>query len=161
MIRVIIYIFIVQGFLISSFYDRNITKTYPEVEEIRDKISQISNGKLGKNKYFKFNFKREDSNFLGRCHLYSGIITINENYWETLTRNDKVHLIAHELYHCECLSLGHDNRLDSENICPKSYMYPSQTTQSCASFYNEVYLNQIKKGCDFDYKQEEEVNVIQ
>lgn len=74
-------------------------------------------------------------------------IDISKETWVRSTYENKVLLVAHEMYHCVCKNIVHDDREDIYG-CPESYFHPSMPPVYCAKEHFDKYLQQVAKGCD-------------
>lgn len=95
-------------------------------------------------------FVDNDNLEIGRCNPIMRTITIDINYWKKSTYKEKILLLAHEYYHCNCLK-SHNDSIDNTVGCYNSYMSSYSQSKWCVDLKFEKYLKQIKQGCDYDY----------
>jgi hypothetical protein len=142
--------------IISDFDD-----VHPRLEPYVSQIKGMSKGRLG-SQVTRMGFgtlktRKGGQVVIGRCEfLYmNGFqIIINESSWDDLTSDEKLLLIAHELYHCECNARGHNDHKD-ELSCPKFYMNSSIPNMHCIRNNFDSYMSQIKLGCDLNLPLEQ------
>jgi hypothetical protein len=92
----------------------------------------------------------KDKTVAGTCNYVlpaSYEIDINKETWNQASYLSKFLLVAHEMYHCVCKNIIHD---DSEDLigCPQSYFNPSMPPVVCLQYNYERYLKQVEKGCE-------------
>lgn len=123
------------------------------IEEFKPYINSF-NDNIKKTKKFIIGFKSlknvsKTKNVVGLCSLnlfpFSGVITIDPNYWKRSHFIDKLSLIYHEGGHCYCY-LPHNSVIMSDG-CPKSLMYPSVISRGCLHKHWFKYVDNLKKDC--------------
>jgi hypothetical protein len=130
----------------------------PELAEMVDTINRFTEGRMSmdtsKNRIgFKNNDEmhhEKDNIVAGTCNYVlpaSYEIDINKETWKRASYLSKFLLVAHEMYHCVCKNIIHD---DSEDLigCPKSYFHPSMPPVVCLQHNYERYLKQVEQGCE-------------
>jgi hypothetical protein len=95
-------------------------------------------------------YNDKDKIVAGTCNYVlpaSYEIDINKDTWIRSSYLSKFFLVAHEMYHCVCKKIIHD---DSEDFigCPQSYFHPSMPPVVCIQNNYERYLKQVEKGCE-------------
>ncbi|MCG3175379.1 MAG: hypothetical protein MOGMAGMI_00308 [Candidatus Omnitrophica bacterium] len=120
------------------------------LERYRSEISTLSSGDLGKETTL-IEFKGLSGGVLGECNGLAQTIYINSKYWDSLDEREKLILIAHEFYHCNCFKFKHEDVVSSSEGCPESYMSANAGTRYCTFLYFQQYTNQIAQGCNYKY----------
>ena len=133
-------------------------KSDPELVEMVDTINRFTEGRMHMNTEvnrigFKENDQMKESDdkiIAGTCNYVlpaSYEIDINRDTWKKSSYLSKLLLVAHEMYHCVCKNLIHN---DSEDLigCPQSYFHPSMPPVVCLQHNYERYLKQVEQGCE-------------
>lgn len=158
--RIIIYIIIfIASLSCSTGFIRFKDSVEPseELEKYRHYLVKLSNNELGNSRkillgFFKNNPEpdSEGNYVIGTCSFtlesFCGQIEINSLYWSQATFVQRILLLAHEYYHCQCMSLGHNNKILDDG-CPSTYMSPKASSFECLNRHKLRYLKQLKKGC--------------
>jgi len=86
----------------------------------------------------------------GVCHYFRvgagpirwGYIEIDEPYWKTISEQQRINLIFHELGHCV---LGRDHVIPTNSVemCPKSFMHPSVIDTHCLMHNYNDYIKEM------------------
>ena len=133
-------------------------KSDQELVSFVENINSLSNGKMKMNtdknrigfkKDMRFFFD-ESKVIAGTCNYvlpFSFEIDINKSTWDRAGYMSRLLLVAHEMYHCVCKNIGHDDREDLIG-CPESYNHPSMPPTICVNMNSEKYLKQVEKGCE-------------
>lgn len=118
-------------------------------------VAAESNGKMRLDpQYSRIGF-RDSMSYLGKSVAgfcawvlpLSYDIDISRETWLRSSYENKVLLVAHEMYHCVCKNIIHDDREDNYG-CPESYFHSSMPPSQCAKDNFNKYLKQVAKGCD-------------
>jgi hypothetical protein len=130
----------------------------PELSEMVDTINTFTEGRMSMNTYKnRIGFKNhdqmhhsKDNTVAGTCNYVlpaSYEIDINRETWNRASYLSRFLLVAHEMYHCVCKNIMHDDREDFFG-CPESYFNPSMPPVACLQLNYERYLKQVEKGCE-------------
>ena len=84
-------------------------------------------------------FKNLGSEVAGRCILGVKIIQLDFDYYVNLSFIERKALLFHELAHCSCGIIVHEER--GSGICAKSLMAPSMESAWC---YTRNWANLVK-----------------
>lgn len=142
-------------FIRTSFHHE---KSDPELLEMVQIINRFTEGRMSmdvdKNKIgFKDSmemFYDEEKIIAGTCNYVLPLsyeIDINRDTWKRSSYMSKFLLVAHEMYHCVCKNIVHDDREDLIG-CPQSYFHPSMPPVICIQHNYERYLKQVEQGCE-------------
>ena len=116
-----------------------------EISEGRMRFSK-SRGRIGFKPYMRIG----EHDVAGFCSFVLPMgydIDISKLTWDYSTDASKFFLVAHEMQHCVCTNIAHDDREDLYG-CPESYFHPSMPPVLCLQMNMKKYLDQVKKGCD-------------
>jgi hypothetical protein len=90
-------------------------------------------------------------NIIGMCtfsvYPLGPEIDIDRGYWKQATSLERRALIYHELTHCYCTSLLHDESIMPNDSCPASIMYPSSFDEQCLEQYWYEYIIDLRQIC--------------
>jgi hypothetical protein len=127
------------------------------LEQIREMLYDITNKKLGDPSISLGFMKKEDYEkfypdiVVGTCNyaLASQVpeIDIRKDYWQWYNTRQKLILLAHEYFHCQCPFFGHIEG-DMKDGCPKDFMNPMLPGRVCIRKHWQHYEKQIKEGCN-------------
>jgi hypothetical protein len=130
----------------------------PELEDPLAMVYLVSNGTLSRTikhvGFFKEETEEEDGyKVIGTCSWFTNWdnialipqIQLHRETWGRYTNTQKIILLAHELYHCECDGDHKDEYF--EDGCQAHYMHSYMPSKSCINDHWEEYSKQIKKGC--------------
>lgn len=137
-------------------YVVSITPDYEGVDEdlkpYVNKVKGLSNNCLGNIKYAGF-FKKppkhieDDYVIAGMANwilpFFEPQIHINRDSWNSFSENQKVILIAHELYHAEKPFIGHHDKEDDWG-CAEHFMHPSIQSSWCIYINYNNYIKQMR-----------------
>lgn len=140
-IRVIYTLAITIGIILNL---PRFTDVDPKLEPYRQEVLFLTEGKLGH--FTKIGFdKNIGENTLGNCRraLFGNDIGINPRLWRTISHQEKIVILAHELLHCE-KDVDHVEGYGMDGFCPKHIMHPQSGGYWCIKSYFDEYMEQAK-----------------
>ena len=127
-------------------HTKNNTVTNPEFQPYINEFECYS-GLSTRN--VPISFADLSGNTAGVCHYFRvgagpirwGWIEIDEPYWKTISEQQRINLIFHELGHCV---LGRDHVLsNSVTLCPTSFMHDSVIDTYCLMHNYDLYVKEM------------------
>lgn len=112
---------------------------------VRSFVKNIGAGLIGKtNISFRSpTIQTEGYITLGECHMFTGKVNINPEYWygDDMSEKRKTALVYHELAHCAFLEDHDDNLLPDS--CAKSLMHSQLPSQICLNRHWKHYIKEL------------------
>lgn len=88
---------------------------------------------------------------IGSCNFLplslSWEIDIRQDFWRYIDTNQRILLVAHEIKHCQCFVLFHDDELLDDG-CAKSFMTTNLQEAYCSRKHFTRYIEEMKRGCN-------------